>query len=100
MFEELKLRLDRIEAVLASQRSKPLTLKEAAKYLDVSESYLYQLTSSGKIPHFKSAGGKRISFLESDLKAWLLAHRVMTQAEIDSQAANMVVNGKRKGASK
>ena len=54
---------------------KPLNVREAACYLDVSQSYLYKLTSRRLIPHFKPAG-KRIYFLKTDLRDYLLQHRI------------------------
>lgn len=43
--------------------------KQAAKILGVSTGYLYQLTSSGKVPYYKVA--KLNYFLISDLVAWI-----------------------------
>ena len=53
---------------------KPLTHKEAAAYLDISPHYLYKLTSTRKIAHYKT--GKRLYFLKADLDAYLLQNRV------------------------
>lgn len=57
-------------------RSKLYTVADAAAYLSLSEAYLYQLTSEGRIPYHKSRGGKRVYFLEEDLRAWALHRRV------------------------
>lgn len=46
-----------------------LTLKEAAMFLRVSTSKLYQLTSKNQIPHYKQGG--KVIFNRSDLLAWL-----------------------------
>lgn len=46
-----------------------MSLKEAAVFLRVSASKLYQLTSKNQIPHYKQ--GARVIFNRSDLLAWL-----------------------------
>ena len=57
-------KLTAIESLLeATNQTKPLTLVEAAKFLDLSPSHLYKLTSERKIPHFKP-NGKKIYFDE------------------------------------
>jgi excisionase family DNA binding protein len=58
---DLDGRLDRIERLvlrMGTQESGPLDLDAAAKYLGVSKSHLYHLTSKGLIGHFKPAGKK------------------------------------------
>ena len=64
------------------QNEKPLTFKEATKYLDISASYLYKLTSQAKILHYKP-NKKKIYFKKSDLKNWLLRNRVSTESELE-----------------
>ena len=48
-----------------------LSFKEAAQYLDLSESSLYKLTSNSKITFFKPNGGK-LYFKKIDLDKWML----------------------------
>ncbi|MDN4013458.1 helix-turn-helix domain-containing protein [Chryseobacterium gambrini] len=48
-----------------------LSSKEAAQYLDLSESSLYKLTSESKITFHKPNGGK-LYFKKSDLDNWML----------------------------
>lgn len=88
---EIVERLERIESLLIERREKPLTLEEAADYLDLSNSYLYKLTSAGKIPHFKPAG-KKLYFRRSDLNEYLFQNRVKSQEEIDREAARRVMD--------
>ena len=88
MHEDIIKRLDRIEAKLDAE-DKPLTLLEAAAYLDISPSYLYKLTSSQRIPHYKPHG-KRVYFLKSDLNVYLLQGRVRPIDEIDQEATDYV----------
>ena len=91
MQKEFLDRLDRIEQKL-DKEDKPLTLREAAVYLDISPSYLYKLTASQRIPHFKPHG-KRVYFLRSDLNAYLLQGRVRPVDEIEQEATNYVALG-------
>ena len=56
---------------------KPLyTIKEAAAFLGVKRSYLYQLIRENKIPYYRSKGGKLIYLRRNDLTKWSLAVRV------------------------
>ena len=87
--QQILEKLDRIETILTEQEDKPLTLEETAAYLDISPSYLYKLTSSQRIPHYKPHG-KRVYFLKSDLNAYLLQGRVRPIDEIDQEATDYV----------
>jgi excisionase family DNA binding protein len=49
---------------------RPLTTEEAAKFLGISMSQLYKLTSSGVIPHHKPQG-KLMYFFKEDLIAFI-----------------------------
>jgi len=93
MQKQILEQLDRIESMLNEQaQEKPLTLEEAAAYLDISPSYLYKLTSGQQIPHFKPHG-KRVYFKRDDLNAYLLQNRVRSADEIDTEAASRVALG-------
>ncbi|MBU0476140.1 MAG: helix-turn-helix domain-containing protein [Bacteroidetes bacterium] len=78
---------------IVEQDSRPLTFQEASKYLDISASYLYKLTSTAKICHFKPSG-KKIYFKKSDLQAFLLRNRVASQSELEQKAIDYVNLGK------
>ena len=47
-----------------------LTTAEACRYMGLSYSQLYKLTSASKIPHFKP-NGKLMYFFRADLDAWM-----------------------------
>ena len=85
-----------IENLLKGQTEKPLTFDEAARYLDVSKSHLYKLTSANKIPHYKPQG-KRLYFAKSELAEWLLQNPVKTIGAIEQEADDYVVNGGKRG---
>ena len=87
-------KLTAIESLLeATSQTKPLTLKEAAKFLDLSRSHLYKLTSERKIPHFKP-NGKKIYFDKSELVQWLKRKPTRTLEETEEKAASYTVSGR------
>ena len=97
MQQEILEKLTTIEKLLLKgQTEKPLTLKEAARYLDLSTSTLYKMTSSNKICFYKP-NGKRIYFDKSELDAWLLRNRVKTETEIEQEANDYLTNGIKRG---
>ena len=50
---------------------KPLyTVKEAAAFLGVKRSYIYELIRANKIPYYRSKGGKMIYIQRTDLLKW------------------------------
>jgi len=60
--------IDRFESVLSAiQSTKPmLDFAEAVIYTGLASSYLYKLTSSQQIPHYKP-GGKKSVFLSGGI---------------------------------
>ena len=66
---------------------------EASKFLSLSKSYLYKLTSAGLIPHYKPQG-KMIYFEKNILEEWLRQNPVKTQAQIASEAQKYLFNRK------
>ncbi len=77
---------------LLQQDEKPLSFSEAAEYLDLSKSNLYKHTHKNLIPFFRP-NGKKIYFLKSDLRTWLLRNRQSTADEIAQKAADYVTLG-------
>ena len=84
-------KLTSIESLLVATQPKPLTLKEAAEFLDFSRSYLYRLTSQGRIPCYKPEG-KRVYFDRAELVNWLKRNRIRPQEETEEKAASYIVN--------
>lgn len=62
-----------------------LTLDEAAQYTGIKKSYLYKLTASKAIPHYKP-NGKNCFFRRTELEGWLTTNPVATVADINGQA--------------
>ena len=69
-----------------------LNFNEACKYLDVSPSHLYKLTSSKQIPHF-CPQGKKLYFKREELDAWLQRNRQTADDSID--ASDLVIRSRR-----
>ena len=77
--QEIINKLTAIESLLeATHETKPLTLLEAAKFLNLSQSHRYKLTSERKISHFKRQAARRFILtslsLYSGLNATLPEH--------------------------
>ena len=67
-----------------------LSFQQACEYLGLSESYLYKLTHTKKIPHYKMPTGKKLIFVKSELDEWLLSSPVAAEKDIDQQAVDYV----------
>jgi len=68
-----------------------LNFNETCKYLELSQSHLYKLTSTGAIPHYKP-NGKKIYFNRPELDQWLLRNKIDSQDEIEQQAADFLIS--------
>lgn len=93
--QEIVERLDRIEAALAAQAERPLTHAEAAKFLGLSRSTLYKMTSAGKISCSRP-GGKVLYFTMKDLIQWSKENRSASDREI---ARGVAQSGRRNPSS-
>jgi excisionase family DNA binding protein len=71
-----------------------LNFNEACKYLDVSPSHLYKLTSQKQIPHF-CPQGKKLYFRRDEIDSWLLRNRQSAADEIDKLATDYIIRNKR-----
>jgi excisionase family DNA binding protein len=69
----------------------PLTLKEAAQYTGLAQSYLYQLVREKRIPHYKPLCGK-LYFKKSELEAFIFKTPVAIQHKV-AAAADAILNG-------
>ncbi|MBD5138544.1 MAG: helix-turn-helix domain-containing protein [Bacteroides sp.] len=81
--------LERIEALLAIRTKEVLTVKEVAALLDRSEVRIRALCSQREIPHYKNDRGQ-VSFLKSEIEEWRLGKKVLTNSEIETQAATYI----------
>jgi len=92
---EFKAQLDRIEQYAIAQKT-VLTFDEACNYTGLAKSFMYKLTSTGKICHFKP-NGKMIYFERAELEKWLLRNRVTPANEIEEKAATYVALNQKGG---
>mgnify|MGYP000733966388 CR=1 FL=1 len=65
-----------------------MTIEVATKFLSLSKSHLYKLTSTREIPHCKR--GKRLYFKRSELIEWISKGKRMTMEDIDIEAENIL----------
>lgn len=94
--EQLQQRLKNIEDALiltCATNKEVLSFREAAKYLDVSASWLYKLTSTKAIPHYKP-NGKMCYFKRTELDNWLQANRISTNEEIAEKAQKICLRAR------
>ena len=91
-------KLNKIESMLQEQsllKKEVLNLSETCKYLKMSASHLYKLTSQKQIPHF-CPQGKKLYFKRTELDQWLLRNRKDSTDDIETMAANYLINNKLK----
>tara|TARA_R110002012_G_scaffold321857_1_gene551907 strand:- start:1022 stop:1303 length:282 start_codon:yes stop_codon:yes gene_type:complete len=82
VLNKLVVKLELIEALLLTQKN-VLNLTEVLLLTGLSKSYLYKLTSTGRIPCYKPQG-KQIYFKKDEVESWLLQNRKATNQEIDA----------------
>ena len=79
--------LERIEQLMNNQLKESkevLTVNEAAEFLNLETSYLYQLTSKRLVPFYRP--GRKLYFKKSDLIDWITLHRQSTVDEITNKS--------------
>jgi carbamoylphosphate synthase small subunit len=72
-----------------------LSFKESIEFMDVSKSFLYKLTSEGRINFFKPNNGK-IYFKKEDLENWMMQNEVKSIESLEKRllTKNFKSNGK------
>lgn len=92
MDKNLEMRVSELEQMLFLTKN-VLSFDEASKFLHLSKSYLYKLTSGNLIPHYKPQG-KMIYFERVCLEAWLRQNPVKTQVQIEQEAQQYIMSNK------
>lgn len=92
MDKTLEMRVEELEQMLFISKN-VLSFDEASKFLNLSKSYLYKLTSGNLIPHYKPQG-KMLFFERADLEAWLRQNPIKTQAQIEQEAQKYILNSR------
>lgn len=72
MYNEINNKLDILISSNLSNK-KALNLSEAAQYIGISKTYMYQLTHRREIPFYKP-NGKQVYFDKNELDNWLLSN--------------------------
>ena len=90
--QDLSNQLGRVERLAAINAKAILDLDEAVLFTGFSKGHLYRLTSERQIPHYKK--NRKLYFRKSELEAWLLEEKVLTNAELDSRAATYIATHK------
>lgn len=67
-----------------------LSFEEASRFLNLSKSYLYKLTSGNLIPHYKPQG-KMLYFEKTELETWFRQNPVKTRAQTEAEAQKYVL---------
>jgi len=63
----------KLEKILLCQKN-VLNIRDLSDYTGYSMSYIYKLTSGGKIPYFKPSG-KAVFFERKEIDSWLLTNK-------------------------
>jgi excisionase family DNA binding protein len=92
--ELIDKRLEHIEKLLLGQKD-VFTFEECCLYTGISRTYMYKLTCTNRIPHFKPHG-KIIYFSKKEIEACLMKNPVKTADAIEQEAATYLVTGKHK----
>ena len=88
LIQELTIKIESIEKLLLTQKN-VLNFSELKLYTNLSESYLYELTSSGGIPCYKP-NGKKLYFKKQEIEDWLLSNKKATNIELDELASSHI----------
>ena len=81
-------RLDILTSAVLCNKS-TLSIEEASAYTGLTVSYLYKLTSTQEIPHYKPRG-KMLYFDRSELESWLKQGKVKTLDAVEKAAVKHV----------
>ena len=89
MDKSLEQRISNIEENLYLSKN-VLSFEEASKFLNLSKSYLYKLTSANLIPHYQPQG-KMLYFEKQELEDWLRQNPVKTKSQISEEANRYLI---------
>ena len=89
METSIEMRVAELENLVLHSKN-VLSFEEASRFLNLSKSYLYKLTSGNLIPHYKPQG-KVLYFEKTELEAWLRQNPIRTQAQTEAEAQKYVL---------
>lgn len=91
--DDIAKRLDRLESMLAVQKS-VLTIGDVALLTGYSVKYLRLLVSRRELPCYRR--GNRLYFDRAEVENWMKENRIQSEEEITNQAAASGQRDKRK----
>lgn len=98
MQEKILEKLQELTNLTLLSAKKALTMDDTALLTGLSKSHLYKLVSAKKIPYYKAAEGGKINYFDKDeITKWLLHRRFKTKDEIETDALNYCLTGKKGG---
>ena len=84
LLEQLQKKLnmlnERVELLENQTIKKTLLIADVATMTGMSKSYIYRLTCTNQIPHYKP-NGKHLYFDRAEVEAWMKRGKVQTNAE-------------------
>ena len=89
MEKSIEMRVAELENLVLHSKN-VLSFEEASRFLNLSKSYLYKLTSGNLTPHYKPQG-KMLYFEKTELEAWLRQNPIRTQAQTEAEAQKYVL---------
>ncbi|QMU30497.1 helix-turn-helix domain-containing protein [Adhaeribacter radiodurans] len=99
---QLLVKVDQIEKLLQqnnfsthSEPEQPLTIQQAAKFLNLAVPTVYTLVSQQVLPHSKK--GKRLYFSKPELTEWVQSGRKKTILEIEAEATTFKFSKNKRG---
>jgi excisionase family DNA binding protein len=72
---------------------RPLTIDQAAEFLNLKKSYIYKLICLGKIPCYKPTGG-RVFFKQNELESFIFRGKQSADYEVKNQVDLVLAGGK------
>ena len=85
--DQIQAQLSMLESLLKGAK-KTLTIEDACNYTGYTIGYMYKLTSSGQIPHYKR--GTKVFFDMDELDAWLKEIKVENVQETARRMASKI----------
>lgn len=83
-FDLILSRLEDIKTLAGLSAKNALVIEDVVLLTGLSKAYLYTLTSTKQIPHYKL--GNKVYFNKSEIEQWMLSNKVETVAESEQRA--------------
>lgn len=95
---DLNSKIDNISMLLqsakpADKKNDLLNIQEAAKFLNLSKSTLYNKVNKRELPVMKK--GKRLYFSKVELLSYIKSGKILSDREIEEQTNNFLSNSKK-----